>query len=1258
MNPDKADMKAEASNTTSITNDPADKASKEQQTSRSPLSTGDRLTLSGMQAASYAAYALSDAATIFPITPASHMSEQIEAWSVQGKRNLFGQAVQVKEMQSEKGAAGALHGCLSGGALASTFTASQGLMLMIPNIYKISGELLPGVFHVTCRSLAAHALSIFGDHQDLMGIRAAGAAMLGSSSVQECMDLSLVAHLSAIDGSLPFVHFFDGFRTSDEISTIEMISQEDMGKLLNWENVKKFRDRAMDSLHPMIRGTAQNSDIYFQNREAPNRFYDALPDIVQTNMDKVAKLTGRSYRLFDYVGADDAEYVIVTMGSSCDVVDETVRYLCSKGEKVGVIKVRLYRPFAADRFIVSIPKSAKVLCALDRTKEPGSQGEPLYQDVAMAVFDSGLSGVDVIGGRYGLSSKDFTPTMVKAVFDNMALGAGKKKRFTVGIDDDLTQTSIPLPKPIDTLPKGMYQSVFYGFGSDGTVGANKQAARILGNKVGKWAQEYSWFDSKKSGGLTISYMRLSDSPIHSPYLISDSDYVACHKDIYVTREYPMTDPLKDGGIFVLNSPWSLEDMDRIFPESFKAGLARKHVRFYNIDASKLANKMGLGSRVNMIMEVVFLKLSEVMDFEEAISSLKSDVQKMYASKGQDVVEKNLAAIDATADAIEQIAYPKDWGQEHSSDGVDTSEREPDLPATRYDPQTDYVKDVLWPMERLKGDSLPTSAMDPAGFAPLGGTAHEKRRVATHIPEWDHTKCIQCFQCSFVCPHAAIRPYLATEEELHGAPTSYATADAKNPKLNGLKLRIQVYPEDCVGCGSCAFNCPAPGKALVMRPIEEQISDQKSNLLFAQENITVKDDILPKTNVIGTQMQQPLLEFSSCCAGCGETPNVKLLTQLFGDRLIIANATGCSSIWGGYAPALPYTVNSKGHGPAWGNSLFEDNAEYGYGIMKAIKVRRQHLIDLINKVLGSRDEGASIRDDKETSCEQSVGIAVDPAPTQEIIDTMRAWLDGRDDGDASYDLGEAVKMAILPIAQGEPGSVNANIYQRILDLGDMFQKKSVWAVGGDGWAFDIDYGGLDEVLASKENINVLVLDTEGYSNTGGEMSKATQLGSVNSFALDGKQTPKKRLARMAMQYDYIYVAQVCFGADMNQIITAMREAESYDGPSIVVALCPCISWGIKAGMGTAVGACKDAVKTGYWTLWRFNPELAAQGKEPLIIDSATPEGESQLREFLMGQNRFASLADTKPELSNRLQSELAKEREQNRAELERNITEGH
>lgn len=1185
--------------------------------------TGERRTLSGMQAAAFAAYALTDVATIFPITPASHMSEQVEKWSVEGRKNLMGQTVKVKEMQSEKGAAGALHGALSGGALASTFTASQGLMLMIPNLYKVSGEMLPGVFHVTCRSLAAHALSIFGDHQDLMAVRAAGCAMLGSASVQECMDLSLVAHLSAIQGSLPFIHFFDGFRTSDEISTIQIISQQDMGRLVDWDAVRRFRSRAMDPLHPLVRGTAQNSDIYFQNREAPNRFYDDLPKVVQANMDAVAQLTGRSYHLFDYHGAPDAERVVVTMGSSCDVLEAAVDALVARGEKVGVVKVRLFRPFAAAALMAAIPETVRVICALDRTKEPGSQGEPLLQDVVMAVYESGRTAPDgspvrVVGGRYGLSSKDFTPAMAAAVFANMQ-AERPKPRFTVGITDDLTHLSLPAAEPIKVLPAAMHQSIFYGFGSDGTVGANKQAARLISAGSGAWVQEYSWFDSKKSGGLTISYLRLADAPIRAPYLIEDADYVACHKDIYVERDYPLTERLADGGVFVLNSHWTLEDMERLFPASLKRGLAQKHARFYNIDAAGLAAEVGLGSRINMIMETVFLKLANVMPFQEAVRALKADVAVIYASKGADVVAKNQQAIDRALDSLTRIHYPAGW--------ADAKETTVEPGSAENVDRTDgalasYIQNVQTPMERLRGDDLPTSAMDPAGFTPLGGTAFEKRRVAFEVPEWDPYACIHCFQCSLVCPHAAIRPYLATPKELEGAPVAFETVPPFDKRLAGHQLRIQVYPEDCVGCGSCAFTCPASGKALKMQPLETQLDVQKKNLAFAQEHVTLKEGLLPKTDVKGTQLQQPLLQFSSCCGGCGETPHVKMLTQLFGDRLIIANATGCSSIWGGYAPAMPYCTNARGHGPAWGNSLFEDNAEYGYGIMKAVKVRRQQLEHDVEEALklGSRGSAAA-------------------------TEALRAWRAVKDDGERSSAAGDAVVAALEPCAHQHEA------YARILENRDMLQKKSIWAVGGDGWAFDIDYGGLDEVVASGEDINILVLDTEGYSNTGGEMSKATQLGSVSTFSLDGKQTPKKRLARMIMQYDYVYVAQVCFGADMQQLINVLREAEAYDGPSVVVALCPCISWGLKAGMGTAVGACRDAVKTGYWTLWHFNPERAKEGKEPLVIDSAAPAGEATLRTFLDGQNRFASLAAREPALSDRLQQELAKERAQNRTELE-------
>ena len=1265
-----------------------------------PSSSPARQAMDGMTAAAWAACALSDVAAIYPITPASHMAETVESWAAAGRPNLFGQPVAVKEMQSEKGVAGALHGALAGGALASTFTASQGLMLMIPNMYKIAGELLPGVFHITCRSLAAHALSIFGDHQDIMAVRATGVAMLASSSVQECMDLSLVAHLSAIEGSLPFAHFFDGFRTSDEICTIETIAPEAMTGLVNWDKVRAFRARAMDPEHPQIRGTAQNPDIYFQNREAPNRYYDALPGIVEKAMAQVAALTGRSYHAFDYVGAPDAERVVVAMGSSCSVVEQTVRHLNAQGEKVGLVKVRLYRPFDAERFVATLPASTRVVCALDRTKEPGSQGEPLLQDVCCALMSQGRGDVRAIGGRYGLSSKDFTPAMVRAVFDNMRDGGGTsaaafpegsrtsstphlpapcgrepalsdggtsagtpmKPRFTVGIDDDVTHLSLPVGPELDLLEgRDLTQCIFYGFGSDGTVGASKEAAKIVSDKTGAYVQEYSWFDSKKSGGLTITYLRLGPDPIDTPYLIDHADYVACHKDIYVKRGYRMLDHLKEGGVFVLNAPWTtVDELERQLPAALRQAIAAKKARFYVIDASAIAAQVGLGARINMVMETAFFKLSGAMDFDAAVSALKQDVQVMYASKGSDVVAKNLQAIDAAAGAIVPVDYPAGWGTASekapedegfsaakSQGGATTAGPSPSV-GPHGGPSQAYLNDVFWPIERLEGNALPVSKLNPAGIVPPGTAAYEKRTVAFEIPEWDVTKCVQCYECSLVCPHAAIRPYLATDAELEGAPAGYATKKASFKGLEGLNLRIQVYPQDCVGCGSCADNCPAPGKALVMRPLASQLDEQRQNLAFAQANVSIKDELIPTDSIPGTQLQQPLLEFSGCCGGCGETPHVKLLTQLFGDRLIMANATGCSSIWGAYSPAMPYTVNRRGHGPAWGNSLFEDNGEYGYGIAKAVKVRRQHLVDLATSVAQAAETPTEVK----TLLEAWIAVRDDAdaayAAGQAAQDALRSWMQGAEktsgmDGisgvaASSGTAGAPDNGASTEAAAGSQGLL-AQV-REVLDCGSMFGKKSVWAVGGDGWAYDIGYGGLDEVLASGENLNVLVLDTEGYSNTGGEMSKATQLGSVSGFALDGKATPKKNLGRMMMAYGYVYVAQICLGANMQQAIDALREAENYDGPSIVIALCPCISWGLKAGMGTSIRASKEAVEAGYWPLFRFDPRLAQQGKNPLTVDCAAPNG--SMKDFLAGQDRYARLASRKPELSSRLQSELAKD----------------
>ena len=1160
-----------------------------------------RAAMDGMTAAAYAAYALSDAALIYPITPASKMAETVERWACEGRENLFGAPVDVKEMQSEKGVAGAFHGALSGGALASTFTASQGLMLMIPNLYKVSGELLPGVLHVTCRSLSAHALSIFGDHQDIMAVRATGVAMLASATVQECMDLSLVAHLSAIDGSVPFCHFFDGFRTSDAIETVDVIDPEAMRPLVDWDAVRAFRARAMEPERPDIRGTAQNPDIYFQNREAANPSYDALPAVVQANMDKVAALTGRRYHLFDYDGAPDAERVVVTMASSAQVAKECVAHLVAAGEKVGVVTVRLYRPFSAEHLLDAIPATAKRVSVLDRTKEPGSLGEPLFEDVALAVLSSGRP-AEVLGGRYGLSSKDFTPAQVKAVFDNMALEE-PKRRFTVGIDDDVTHLSLPVGDPVRCLPAPCSQAVFYGFGSDGTVGASKQVVRILSREQGTCVQEYSWYDSKKSGGLTICYLRLSEEPVQSPYLVDDAGYVACHKSIYVRRGYPMAERLAEGGTFVLNAPWAdAASWEEHVPAQLRQALARKKAKVYAVDASGLAERCGLGGRVNMIMECVFLKLTGLMDYDAFVAALKADIQEVYAAKGEAVVKADLDAVDGALASLAAVDYPDSWATD--GEGPETVAQE--MAAAD---RSGYVRDVFWPMEELRGDALPVSAMTPDGFVPLGTTALEKRAVAYSVPQWDADACVECYECSYVCPHAAIRPYLATEDELAFAPEGFDTKPVTLPALKdeGLAFRIQVFPEDCVGCGSCAYNCP--GHALHMRPLPTQLETQKEALDFCQASISPKDHLLPAATVPGTQLQQPLFQFSSCCGGCGEAPYIKLLTQLFGDRLIIANATGCSSIYGAYMPAMPYAVNAAGHGPAWGNSLFEDNGEYGYGIAKGVGIRRRHLERLVSQAVA--DKGAGL-----------------PAGATAL---MGDWLESKDDPEAAYDLGRAIRTELEGTADGHGDG--AGLARQILDYGEMFGKKSVWAVGGDGWAYDIGYGGLDHVIASGEDVNIFVFDTEVYSNTGGQASKSSNIGQVAQFAAAGKTIAKKSLAEIVMQYGYVYVAQVAMGANPNQTLAAIREAEAYHGPSLVIGYSPCEMHSIKGGMSNCQSEMKKAVACGYWNLFRYNPANKAEGKNPFTLDSKAPAGGYQ--EFLLNEARYSSLTRSFPDRADKL-----------------------
>ncbi len=1139
------------------------------------------VTIDGNTAAAHVAYAFSDVAAIYPITPSSPMAEVADEWGAQGRKNLFGQKVRIAEMQSEGGAAGAVHGSLAAGALTTTFTASQGLLLMIPNMYKISGEMLPGVFHVTARALAAHSLSIFGDHSDVMGARQTGFAMLASASVQEVMDLALVTHLSAIKASLPFVHFFDGFRTSHEIQKIEQIEYEDMAKLLDYDAVKRFRERALNPEHPHQSGTAQNPDIYFQGREAANIHYAKVPEIVEYYMEKVGDLTGRRYHLFDYVGAPDAERVLVIMGSGADVAEEAINYLNAKGEKLGLIKVRLYRPFAADKFLAAIPATCKKIAVLDRTKEPGSLGEPLYLDIVDAIAEAGLD-IKCYGGRYGLGSKEFTPTMVKQVYDNLKLDE-PKNHFTVGIIDDVMNTSLPEGDFVNAAPEGTICCKFFGLGSDGTVGANKNSIKIIGDHTNMFAQGYFAYDSKKSGGLTISHLRFGKTPIQSPYLIDSADFVACHNASYVTR-YDVLEGIKDGGVFLLNSPWTVEDMERELPASMKQTIAKKHIRFYNMDAVKLAREVGMGNRINTIMQSAFFKLAEIIPADEAIDYMKAAAKKSYAKKGEDVVQKNYAAIDIGVTGITEINYPEAWATATSG-------------ATAMHVSDDpYFVDFIKPILAQQGDKLPVSKLAADGYVPNAPTKYEKRGIAVEVPMWIPENCTQCNQCALVCPHASIRPFVMTEET--EAPETFVAKKATGVG-DGKLFRIQVSPYDCTGCGSCVNVCPAKTKALKMAPLAEVEKVENDNWNFAMDLPTL-DLPVNKATVKGSQFLQPMFEFSGACAGCGETPYVKLVTQLFGDRMIVANATGCSSIYGGSAPTCPYTVNKQGHGPAWANSLFEDNAEFGFGMNLATTHRRERLADLIRQLAeGCGDEVKSI---------------------------CNAWLENKDDAEGSRKAAPAVvKMAEECM---NCGCECDEICKEIYDLRDLLVKKRQWIFGGDGWAYDIGYGGLDHVLAMDEDVNVLVMDTEVYSNTGGQSSKATPTGSVAKFAAAGKRTKKKDLGMMAMSYGYVYVAKVCMGANPAQLLKAMVEAEAYKGPSLIIAYAPCINHGIKAGMNKVQDEAKRAVEAGYWPLYRYNPDLAAQGKNPFTLDSKPATGD--YKEFILGENRYAALKQQFPE----------------------------
>jgi len=1145
-------------------------------------------TMDGNTAAAHVAYAFTDVAAIYPITPSSPMAEAVDEWSAYGRKNVFGQAVHVAELQSEAGAAGAVHGSLTSGALTTTFTASQGLLLMIPNMYKIAGERLPGVFHVSARTIAGHALSIFGDHSDVMACRQTGFAMLASGSVQEVMDLAGVAHLAAIKGRLPFLHFFDGFRTSHEVQKIEVLDYEDLARLLDWEAVKEFRRTALNPEHPLTKGTAMNDDVFFQSKEALNQPYLDLPAIVEDYMQELSLLTNREYHLFNYYGAPDAEEVIVAMGSVCETIEETVDYLNARGANVGVLKVHLYRPFSAAHFLKALPSTVKRIAVLDRTKEAGSPGEPLYQDV-MSVFYGRENAPLIVGGRYGLASKDTTSSMIKAVFDNLKESA-PKNNFTVGIEDDVTLTSLTVKERINSAPEGTIRCKFWGLGSDGTVGANKEAIKIIGDHTDLYAQAYFAYDSKKSGGLTVSHLRFGKKPIKSIYLIDEADFVACHNQSYL-QKYEVIEGLKDEGTFLLNCQWSPQQLEEKLPPAVKRFLAEHQINFYLINAVDLAREIGLGGRINMIMQAAFFKLAQVIPVDDAIRYLKAGVEKNYGKKGEAIVKMNWEAIDRGLKALVKVDVPSSWAD---AEDAAAATLETELPP--------FVRDVVIPINRQQGNKLPVSAFltRENGTLPPGTAAYEKRGIAVNVPEWNGEICTQCNDCSLVCPHAAIRPVLLNEEELARAPLGFGAVRAKGgSKFAGYHFKIQVSPLDCTGCENCYHVCPAEG-ALELKPLETMIAKEGDNWDFAR-TVSVKAAVVNDRNTKGTQFAQPLLEFSGACAGCGETPYAKLLTQIYGDRMMIANATGCSSIWGGSYPSSPFCVNAEGKGPAWANSLFEDDAEFGYGMHLGVKQVRNHLEDLMRRALAK---------------------GVSP----ELAAAMREWLDGRE----NYEMSKTAADKIVALIQEQPADA---ILQEIDDYKDFLVKKSQWIIGGDGWAYDIGYGGLDHVLASGEDVNILVYDTEVYSNTGGQSSKASPTAAVAKFAASGKKTKKKDLGMMAMSYGYVYVAQVAMGASKTQLLKAIKEAESYPGPSIIIAYAPCINHGIKKGMEHSQEQQQRAVEAGYWHLYRYNPLLQKEGKNPFTLDSKEPS--ASFRDFLLSEVRYASLCKTFPEAAEAL-----------------------
>ncbi|WP_429976683.1 pyruvate:ferredoxin (flavodoxin) oxidoreductase [Enterococcus sp. AZ051] len=1181
-----------------------------------------RKTMDGNTAAAYISYAFTELAAIYPITPISTMAELVDQWSAQGKHNLFGQPVKVVEMQSEAGAAGVVHGSLKTGALTTTYTASQGLLLMVPNMYKIAGEMLPGVFHVASRAVTTNALNIFGDHTDVMATRQTGFAMLAESSVQEVMDLAPVAHLAAIEANIPFLNFFDGFRTSHEIQKIEVLDYEELAQLVNHEKLAAFRQKAMNPNHPTTSGTNQNPDIHFQQRETINQHYQTLPEIVRFYMKKINALRGTNYDLVDYYGAADAEEVIVSMGSSTQTIQQTVDHLCASGRKVGVLSIHLYRPFPLEVFLEKLPATVKSIAVLDRSKEPGANGESLLLDVQSAMYDAAIRPT-IIGGRYGLGSKDVTPDQIVAVYDELIKPkASQKKRFTIGITDDVTQLSLPSKGTLDLTDPSTFQAKFWGFGSDGTVGANKSAIKIIGDHTEKYVQGYFHYDSKKSGGLTVSHLRFGDTPIRSTYLIEHADFVACHTPAYL-HTYDLLKGLKKGGTFLLNTTWSQEQILNNLPKKMKRYLAENEIRFYTINAMQLAMEVGLGGRINTAMETAFFYLANIIPTEEILPILKEEALKSYRHKSMAIVEKNQAAIDRTIELLQEIPVPSEWATIEVPERTSTA-------------MTQFVREIVEPINRQEGNQLSVGTLVrnqmTEGVIPVGTTAVEKRGIAVEVPEWLSDRCTMCNECAFVCPHAAIRPFLADEDELTEAPEGFIVREMRG--ANGQKYRIQVSVEDCTGCGLCVEACPAKGKALTMRPYEEQ-KEQAVNWAFAM-TLRQKENPAKPGTVLGSQFNKPLLEFSGACAGCGETPYVKLLTQMFGDRMMIANATGCSSIWGGTSPVSPYTTNHLGQGPAWSNSLFEDNAEYGYGMFLANQTRREKLAAQLQSLKAAvSEELQALIDDWDLHREESAG-------TQQ----------------------RAAKL----IAALEAEASTTPQLNKILQEKDLFVKPSQWMIGGDGWAYDIGFGGIDHVLASGADVNILVLDNEVYSNTGGQVSKATPTSAIAKFAASGKFVSKKDLGMMAMTYGHVYVAQIASGANQMQTIKAFEEAERFPGPSIIIAYTPCITHGLAGGMRQSLKEAQEAVASGYWSLYRYNPLLAENGKQPMTLDFKKPAFD-QMPAFMQTQVRFASLQSANPNAAEALfektvsdaktrfynYARLAGQEEKIRAKLEKNVS---